>query len=218
MIAYQSTVFVVLITMTFSSEWTWRQSANGEKAKSTRGRILNAAGRLFAERGFNSVSMPAIAKASGITAGAIYKHFASKADLFFEVVKNVVQSALPTEEANATGAEIIPLAVAQYTQRELKLLRQLSLEIHSASRTHLKVRRMLSRALEHNVDQLRVAIEASQKRGKLDSALDSVLLANLVIALIMGLSHLETLAPHLIGDQRWGEFVRERVVAMIGLR
>ena len=73
------------------------------KEESTRDRILRAAERLFAERGFSSVSMPAIAEASGITAGAIYKHFDSKSDLFFEVVQRTVQStpcrsrmALPT--------------------------------------------------------------------------------------------------------------------------
>ena len=49
---------------------------------STRDRILKAAERLFAEHGFSGVSMPMIAKASSITAGAIYKHFDGKDDLF----------------------------------------------------------------------------------------------------------------------------------------
>src|SRR5579864_8626546 len=60
--------------------------------KTTRERILASAERLFAERGFEGVSMPAIAKASGVTAGAIYKHFESKADLLFEVVRSALSS------------------------------------------------------------------------------------------------------------------------------
>ena len=36
--------------------------------------------------------MPAIAKTSGITAGAIYKHFKSKGELLLEVVKRSFES------------------------------------------------------------------------------------------------------------------------------
>jgi len=46
-----------------------------------RERILSAVAQLFAEHGFASTSMPAIAEWSGITAGAIYQHFASKAQI-----------------------------------------------------------------------------------------------------------------------------------------
>ena len=36
--------------------------------------------------------MPAIARSSGITAGAIYKHFKSKGELLLEVVKRSFES------------------------------------------------------------------------------------------------------------------------------
>src|SRR2546429_3778109 len=50
-------------------------------------KILSAAAQLFAEHGFASTSMPAIAALSGITAGAIYRHFASQAEPLVEVVE-----------------------------------------------------------------------------------------------------------------------------------
>src|SRR5271169_5739472 len=71
--------------------------------KTTRDRILASAERLFAERGFERVSMPAIAKASGVTAGAIYKHFESKADLLFEVVRSALSS---VRLFSAPGSEV----------------------------------------------------------------------------------------------------------------
>src|SRR5215472_7805680 len=120
-----------------------------EERRSTRGRILSAAERLFAEHGFSNVSMPRIAKASGITAGAIYKHYDSKADLFFEVVRRAVQSVrLPSVDGSATGVAALPGIVAMYTTPRLRLLRQLALEIHSASAKHPKVRRLLRRSIE----------------------------------------------------------------------
>ena len=34
----------------------------------------------------------------------------------------------------------------------------------------------------------------------------------------MGLLHMDTLLPNLIGDQAWRDFVRERVATLIGAR
>src|SRR5215469_15856443 len=73
-----------------------REATNG---RSTRERILASAERLFAEHGYNDVTMPMIAHASGITAGAIYKHFAGKAELFFHVVRQAVVSTPVTAAA-----------------------------------------------------------------------------------------------------------------------
>src|SRR5215475_2714428 len=70
----------------------------------TRERILEAAAQLFAEHGFASTSMPAIAERSGITAGAIYRHFKSKAELLLEVVKRAL-GALPLSFERSSGTE-----------------------------------------------------------------------------------------------------------------
>jgi AcrR family transcriptional regulator len=48
----------------------------------TRKQILDAALRLFSERGFARTSVRDIARAAGITDAAIYYHFTSKRDLF----------------------------------------------------------------------------------------------------------------------------------------
>ena len=66
-----------------------RQRARGKSVsvEPTRERILSAAAQLFAQLGFASTSMPAIAERSGITAGAIYRHFKSKVILLLEVAR-----------------------------------------------------------------------------------------------------------------------------------
>src|SRR5579871_3705632 len=103
-----------------------------EATTSTRERILISATRFFAEQGFASTSMPAIAKASGVTAGAIYKHFKSKADLLFEVTRRALVSIpLFVQAAQRENDTTTLLSLAAiYTQPELKLLRQLSIEVH----------------------------------------------------------------------------------------
>jgi AcrR family transcriptional regulator len=175
----------------------------------TRDRILIAAERLFAERGFDRTSMPEIARVSGITAGAIYKHFASKDDLFFEVVRRAVQIA----EIPSTG---LPQLVSAYSNPELTLLRRVAVEIHHASASHPKVRKMLRGSIDVRVEQLRDGIRDAQRHGRAARDLDAELLANTVMVFIIGLMHMETVAPHLIGDATWRDFVEGRMKALLG--
>src|SRR6478735_8008386 len=51
----------------------------------TRALLLDAAEEVFAEKGFTPASLDDIARAAGYTKGAIYKHFATKEDLFLAV-------------------------------------------------------------------------------------------------------------------------------------
>lgn len=60
-----------------------------DEALETRHRILDVAERVFSERGVSRTSLADIAKAAGVTRGAIYWHFADKADLFCNMVARV---------------------------------------------------------------------------------------------------------------------------------
>ena len=53
-----------------------------EEAQDTRHAILDAAERVFQERGVSHTSLAEIATAAGVTRGAIYWHFANKSDVF----------------------------------------------------------------------------------------------------------------------------------------
>jgi AcrR family transcriptional regulator len=179
----------------------------------TRARILAAAEKLFAEQGYGNVSMPMIAGASAITAGAIYKHFESKEELFFTVVERAVH-AVPVA---AEGLDL-PHVVAQYTTERLKRVRQFAVEMHYASARHPKVKRLLRRSLEYNTGQIREGIVAAQKAGMIDRTLDAGLLASSVMTFIMGLMHMETLLPDLVDKAAWHDFVAGRVAALTGMK
>jgi AcrR family transcriptional regulator len=193
------------------------RTSTTERGDATRARILAAAERLFAERGFSSVSMPVLAKASGITAGAIYKHFESKEQLFFEVVRRAVQSApVSGLEGGQGAASSISEVVASYTTRRLRLVRQLAVEVHYASARDAKVRRLLRQAVDREIGEIGASIAAAQASGELATGADPHLLAAAVMTFIMGLMHMETLTPQLVGEPAWRDFVRGRVAAMVG--
>jgi len=189
-------------------------------APTTRERILSAAARLFAELGFPSASMPAIAEQSGITAGAIYRHFDSKAELLLEVVRHALRSPPVSVRAREHGgfdATTLPEVAASYTAADLKPMRQLSLEVHAAASRDPSVERLLSEFDENLTRQLREGIELAQQQGLVDPALDPALSARFYGVLIMGLNHMDTLHPSLVGDPVWREFVSARVAALLGL-
>ena len=191
-----------------------------EENTPTRERILRSATRFFAEQGFASTSMPAIAKASGVTAGAIYKHFKSKADLLFEVTRCALASIPFFVQASQreNDAAALPALAALYTQPELKLLRQLSIEVHSAATKDVKVKRAVSVSNEVTIQWVSGIIATAQRAGKIDSKLNPVFAASAYSVFIMGLTHMETLVPQLVGDPEWRDFVSSRIAALIGLR
>ena len=53
-----------------------------EEALETREQLIDAAERVFRERGVGHASLAEVADAAGVARGAIYHHFASKAELF----------------------------------------------------------------------------------------------------------------------------------------
>ena len=53
-----------------------------QKKENTKDAIVNAAGKLFAEHGFEAVSTRMIAKEAGINLRSIHYHFGSKENLY----------------------------------------------------------------------------------------------------------------------------------------
>ncbi|MEW9900934.1 TetR/AcrR family transcriptional regulator [Chitinivorax sp. PXF-14] len=59
---------------------------SGDGGFDTRSKILAAAGKVFAQKGYGGASLDAVAAEAGLTKGAIYWNFSSKADLFFALL------------------------------------------------------------------------------------------------------------------------------------
>src|SRR5438552_11909117 len=61
-----------------------------EQMAENRHRILDAASRLFREKGFDAVSVAEVMKAAGLTHGGFYGHFGSKDDLVAQTLAHVL--------------------------------------------------------------------------------------------------------------------------------
>ncbi|MFJ9176363.1 TetR/AcrR family transcriptional regulator [Streptomyces sp. NPDC102360] len=72
--------------------------------------IVEAAGRLFSERGYHAASMEEIASGVGITAAALYRHFPNKYALFSECAHAMVDGLVATLDElppEADAAELL---------------------------------------------------------------------------------------------------------------
>lgn len=94
-----------------------------QEAQETRQHILDVALRLFSQQGVSSTSLGEIAKAAGVTRGAIYWHFKDKSDLFSEIWElsesNIGE--LELEYQAKFPGDPLSMAVVQQAQRNLCL-------------------------------------------------------------------------------------------------
>ena len=74
-----------------------------EQAAENRDRIIDAAGRLFRERGFDGIGVANLMKAAGLTHGGFYGHFESKEDLEVQACARVL--ARTSERWHGDGRE-----------------------------------------------------------------------------------------------------------------
>lgn len=73
------------------------------RADSRREAVAAAAAELFAQKGYDGVSMRDIARAAGMLSGSIYYHFPSKDDLFAEVHARAIDRITARVEAAVAG-------------------------------------------------------------------------------------------------------------------
>ena len=89
----------------------------------TRERLLGAAREVLERGGYATASVVAIAERAGLSAGALYRHFPSKAELFVEVFRVAAEGELTALNTAATRTESyserLEAVVATYARRAL---------------------------------------------------------------------------------------------------
>ena len=81
-----------------SPHWRWRPEVRPHQ-------ILDAAFRVFGDRGLHRATLDDVAKAAGITKGTIYLYFPSKAALFAAMLKARVSALMPPMETPRNGRQ-----------------------------------------------------------------------------------------------------------------
>jgi AcrR family transcriptional regulator len=92
----------------------------------TRDRLLSAARETIEERGYSAASVLAVAERAGVAAGTLYRHFASKEEMFVELFRAVcdrelaaMQAAAEAMPADGARAERIERVLGTFAHRAL---------------------------------------------------------------------------------------------------
>ena len=100
-----------------------------ESTKETRELILKSAMDIFLETGYQEASMRKIAARAGITAGAIYKHFSGKEEMFGEFfhacgkkLMRITESMIGVDFSALSDAELVQVLYSKISMQTLHLL------------------------------------------------------------------------------------------------
>lgn len=168
-----------------------------EDAEITRNLLLDAAERVFNEKGVTRTSLAEIAEASGLTRGAIYWHFENKADLLHAMLERVK---LPMDQ-------MIDQLCSEHLTDPLAFLRKASISVLSRVESDAQTRRVFDivhhkceladempiareRRLESRagcIDEIEQGLSAAIAHGQLPQTLDAHRAAIGLHALIDGL-------------------------------
>src|SRR5438067_9036571 len=90
-----------------------------EQAAQNRERIVEAAAKLFRERGFEGIGVADLMKEAGLTHGGFYGHFSSKDDLIAEASARALTGSLAlfSRVAERTPADPLPAIARAYLTR-----------------------------------------------------------------------------------------------------
>jgi AcrR family transcriptional regulator len=155
----------------------------GATSTKTRQRLLNAALKQFARRGYAGASVQEIVTAARVTKPALYYHFGSKTGLFRALVDHAFDERLRLMEAAAARGSSTPerleeivAAVFDFARRNADLMRLAFAaafagveELPAGARCLAKGRR--------NFEFVRKLVAAGQAAGELSPAFDSEQLA-----------------------------------------
>lgn len=196
-----------------------------EDAQETRNAVLDAAVRVFAVKGVANTSLADIAAEGGVTRGAIYWHFANKADLLNTLWDQVLLLYAPLTQASESRDEPDPLGKmkALYLSfftglvedpRQQQLFRILFDDSDRSKDT--EAIRLRHTTIRHERFQgIQVALRNARDRGQLPPDFDVRVGAIAVLSFIHGLIANWIMTPDLFDIKKEAPLLIEGLLGML---
>jgi len=187
----------------------------GVTAAETRARLLSAGADIFAERGYDGTRVADIAAAAGVSNGALYAHFASKAELLVEALRAHGRRLLAEAFAADPDRSVtdLLLAIGRWLPRRREARGYLIVEALVAARRDEDVARPMRGYVGERADWLAGLMSVAQAGGELDCGLSPNALAHFCLLLAMG----SALIPpdlHAVGDEEWAALLARVVTGL----
>lgn len=193
-----------------------------QRGEETRSRILDAAGELFAQRGYDATSVADICERASVTKGGFYHHFASKEAVFLELRDRWLQpleAALMLPRADGRTLpqvfqDIADMAKSIYIAEGEQQRQQVFLELLSVARQDPSILTAMLAPMRRYQELFAQLIEAGIHEGTVREV-DRDLAAQVLVSLGFGLIMQSLLDPR---GADWGDIgSRAITVLMQGL-
>jgi AcrR family transcriptional regulator len=187
----------------------------GVTAAETRERLLRAAADVFARRGYDGTRVADIAAEAGVSNGALYAHFDSKAELMVAALRThgrQMMNELFDADPDQPITELL-LKVGRWLPRRRDASGYLVVEALVAARRDEDVARPMRDYTGERADWLAELVRIGQAGGELDTGLSPNALAHFCLLLGMG-SALITPELHGVGDDEWAALLTRVVAAL----
>ncbi|TXK42432.1 TetR family transcriptional regulator [Nonomuraea sp. C10] len=184
----------------------------GVTAAETRERLLRAAAEVFAERGYDGTRVADIAAAAGVSNGALYAHFGSKAELLVAALRahaSRMLADLLADDPDRSATELL-LAIGRRLPRRRDAPGYLLVEALVAARRDPDVATPTRDYVGERADWIAGLVRVAQGDGELDPALSPEALAHFCFLLAIG----SALVPpdlHAVDEAEWAALL-SRVV------
>ncbi len=167
-------------------------AARASRGEDSRRELMKVAIDCFARYGYQATSIDRIAKAAGVTKGALYYHFKDKEELLFEAVRNrvgqfermivgdVAQRSDAAESLRQVARVCLEHATVSNHRRFIVTLMVEALD--SNERLSQQFRGMMTRFRQYLID----IIQSGQERGLFRATIDAGVAAQVYAATVMG--------------------------------
>jgi AcrR family transcriptional regulator len=187
----------------------------GVTAAATRDRLLRAAADVFAQRGYDGTRVADIAAAAGVSNGALYSHFDSKAELLVGALREHGRRMLADLFAADPDRSItdLLLVIGRWLPRRRGPSGYLIVEALVAARRDDDVARLMRGYVGERADWLAELVRIGQRAGELDDGLSRDALAHFCLLLAMG-SALVPPELHGVDGAEWSALLTRVVAAL----
>ena len=187
----------------------------GVTATETRERLLRAAADAFASQGYDGTRVADIAADAGVSNGALYAHFGSKAELLVGALRAHGRRHLADMFAADPGRPVVEmlLAIGRRLRRQPDAGGYLLVEALVAARRDEDVARPMRDYMGERADWLVQLIRGAQANGELDQGVSADALAHFCLLLTMG-SALVTPDSHAVDENEWAQLLTRLMAAL----
>ena len=159
-----------------------------EYKEAAKTKIIEAARKVFAKKGYHDTTMDDIAKEIGVSKGALYSYFKSKEDLLQEIslqnhqtLRDIINMACKSRDLTQALEEVYIQMTEKYGGNMHTNFEIIALAAHDT-----KTKRIIMEDFRRDIDTVQTFLEDKMKQGTMRTDVNARTLAELFTSLYMG--------------------------------